>query len=69
MNQNGTVNNNNLQFTTGNACDVVLVRAFFPWTIMTPLMAPLLANMPSGQYLLAAAEAFRNEPYSSGSTC
>jgi Flp pilus assembly protein TadG len=69
LNQNGSLNNGQMEYLTGSACDVVLVRAFYPWTIMTPLMAPLLQNMPNGQYLLAAAEAFRNEPYASGATC
>ena len=69
MNNNGSLNSQNMQYMTGSACDVVLVRAFYPWSIMTPLMSPLLANMPNGQFLLTAAEAFRNEPYSSGSTC
>ncbi|HEX4160120.1 MAG TPA: TadE/TadG family type IV pilus assembly protein [Rhizomicrobium sp.] len=68
-NQNGSLNNKQMQYLTGGPCDVVLVRAFYPWSIMTPLLAPLLANMPNGQYLLAAAAAFRNEPYASGSSC
>jgi Flp pilus assembly protein TadG len=50
-------------------CQVVLVRAFYPWSIMTPLMQPLLQNMPNGQYLLTAAAAFRSEPYTSSATC
>jgi Flp pilus assembly protein TadG len=69
MNQNGSLNTKQMQYLTGGACDVVLVRAFYPWSIMTPFLAPLLANMPNGQYLLTAAAAFRNEPYASGSTC
>lgn len=68
-NQNGSLNNNQMQYLTGGSCDVVLVRAFYPWSIMTPLLAPLLANMPNGQYLLTASVAFRNEPYASGATC
>lgn len=68
-NQNGSLNNNQMQFVAGNACDVVLVRAFYPWNIMTPLLTPLLANMPSGQFLLTASVAFRNEPYAIGATC
>jgi Flp pilus assembly protein TadG len=69
MNQNGSLNTNQMQYLTGGSCDVVLVRAFYPWSIMTPFLAPLLANMPNGQFLLTAAAAFRNEPYASGSTC
>ncbi len=50
-------------------CQVVLVRTYYPWSIMTPLMQPLLQNMPNGQYLLSAAAAFRSEPYTSNATC
>jgi Flp pilus assembly protein TadG len=69
MNPNGTLNAKKMQYLTGGACDVVLVRAFYPWSIMTPLLSPLLSNMPNGQYLLTAATAFRNEPYASGASC
>ncbi|HEX4079420.1 MAG TPA: TadE/TadG family type IV pilus assembly protein [Rhizomicrobium sp.] len=69
FNANGTINQNDLQFETGDACDVVLVRAFYPWSIMTPMMAPLLQNIPNGQVLLMAGQAFRNEPYTAGATC
>ncbi len=50
-------------FNTGNACDVVLVRAFYRWPVFTPGVAPLLANMSGNYHLLATAAAFRNEPY------
>ncbi|HEY3637939.1 MAG TPA: TadE/TadG family type IV pilus assembly protein [Rhizomicrobium sp.] len=69
VNTNGSLNTKQMQYLTGNSCDVVLVRVFYPWSIMTPLLAPLLANMPNGQYLLSASAAFRNEPYGTGSTC
>jgi Flp pilus assembly protein TadG len=69
-NANGTINPTSLQFPSSMvACQVVLIRAFYPWTIMTPLMQPLLENMPNGQYLMSAATAFRSEPYTAGSTC
>jgi Flp pilus assembly protein TadG len=69
-NANGSINTSSLQFPSSlTACQVVLVRAFYPWQIMTPLMQPLLENMPGGQYLMAAATAFRSEPYTAGSTC
>lgn len=50
-------------FNTGNACDVVLVRAFYRWPVFTPGLAILLANMSGNNHLLASAAAFRNEPY------
>jgi Flp pilus assembly protein TadG len=50
-------------FNTGNACDVVLVRAFYRWPIATPGLGFLLANMAGSNHLLTTAAAFRNEPY------
>jgi Flp pilus assembly protein TadG len=69
-NANGSINTSSLQFPSSlTACQVVLVRVFYPWQIITPLMQPLLENMPGGKYLMAAATAFRSEPYTAGSTC
>jgi Flp pilus assembly protein TadG len=69
-NANGSLNTGAMQYpATLEPCEVVLVRAFYPWSIITPLMQPLLENMPNGQYLLSAAAAFRSEPYTSSSTC
>ncbi len=50
-------------FNVGNACDVVLVRAFYRWPVGTPALGALLANMSGNNHLLATAAAFRNEPY------
>lgn len=68
-NPNGSLNTGQMTVQAVDACKVILVRGFYPWTIMTPMMAPLLQNMPNGQYLMTAAAAFRAEPYQSGSTC
>ncbi|MGH6877564.1 MAG: TadE/TadG family type IV pilus assembly protein [Rhizomicrobium sp.] len=69
VNSDGSLNIGAMQFDTGNSCDTVLVRAFYPWSIMTPFMKTLLANMPNGQYLMSSAAAFRNEPFVAGSLC
>ena len=50
-------------FDTGTACDVVLVRAFYRWPVITPGLRFFLANMNDHYHLLATAAAFRNEPY------
>lgn len=69
LNKNGSIKTSALQVQPAAACYVVLFRAFYPWTIMTPLMSPLLANMPGGQFLLTSAAAFRTEPYSAADSC
>jgi Flp pilus assembly protein TadG len=50
-------------FNMGNACDVVLVRAFYRWPVFTPMLSFFLADMADNKHLLATAAAFRNEPY------
>lgn len=53
------------QFDPGTAGDIVLVRVFYKWPIMTPLIGDTLSNMEGGTRLLAAAAVFRNEPFGS----
>jgi Flp pilus assembly protein TadG len=54
-----TLNN----YLTGNACDVVLVRAYYTWPVATPVLAWFLVNMAGNKHLVTATAAFRNEPY------
>ena len=56
-------------YSPGNPCDVVLVRATYNWTVVTPVLSWFLVNMAGSQHLLSATTAFRNEPYTSGSVC
>ncbi|HSZ75048.1 MAG TPA: TadE/TadG family type IV pilus assembly protein [Rhizomicrobium sp.] len=63
LNANGSLNAGATTIQSSDSCQVVLFRAFYVWNIMTPLMGPLLENMPGDKYLLSAAEAFRNEPF------
>ena len=56
-------------YSPGNPCDVVLLRATYNWTVVTPLLSWFLVNMANSQHLLSATTAFRNEPYTSGSSC
>ncbi len=60
----GNLDVNNMTVQATDACKVVLFRAYYPWHILTPFLAPLMSNMPSGtDVLLGAAQAFRTEPY------
>jgi Flp pilus assembly protein TadG len=55
--------NNLTVFNVGNACDVVLVRAFYKWPVFTPGLNYFMANVTGNYHLLATAAAFRNEPF------
>ncbi|MEQ9143098.1 MAG: pilus assembly protein [Parvibaculaceae bacterium] len=53
---------NNFQFSPGQAGDVVMVRAFYIWDVLTPIGIGL-ENMSGGSRLLTASAVFRNEPF------
>lgn len=52
-------------FSPGQPADIVLVRAYFEWTLFTPLLNNALANLGATQRLIQSTTAFRNEPYNS----
>jgi Flp pilus assembly protein TadG len=57
-----------LTFDSGKPCDIVLVRVFYPWTLLTPVLEPGLPNLGPNQRLLTTAVAFRNEN-AQGASC
>lgn len=62
---NGNLNPALNNYQTGTACNVVLLRVFYTWNIITPLLSPFLTNMSTGKHLITATSAFRNEPFTS----
>lgn len=58
-----TFNNGALTFTPGGPQDIVLVRAFYSYQVLTPLMNPGLVELSGGQNLITTSTVFRNEPY------
>jgi len=53
-----------MSFDPGSAGDVVVIRAFYTWPMLTPTVGTNFVNMAGGHRLLEASTAFRNEPYS-----
>lgn len=56
-------NDANSCFQTGGPTNIVLVRAFYEWTLFTPLLNQSLVNLGGNKRLLTATTIFRNEPY------
>lgn len=62
-------------WSTGEPQDIVLVRTYYEWTLVTPLLNAALENRGtgSGKRLISAMATFRNEPYSAnaakGASC
>jgi len=62
----GTLNPTLNGYSPGTVCNVVLLRTFYTWSVITPLLTPFLTNMAGNKHLLTATAAFRNEPFTTG---
>jgi Flp pilus assembly protein TadG len=51
-----------MQFTPGSPGSIVLIRAYYTWPLITPLLQTGLKTA-NGQRIIYAATAFTNEPY------
>ena len=61
--EDGTLDTSGFGWDPGDAGDIVLVRVFYRWSVMTPSFGLGLANMEDNQRLITAATVFRNEPF------
>ena len=50
-------------WSTGNPEDIVLVRTYYEWPIITPLLKPMFKSAGHEGRLISSARIFRNEPY------
>ena len=65
--QTNPIQNNQFQtnfgYNPGAPSDVVVVRAYYRWQVMTPLFQPIFQNIAGGQRILVSTMMFRDEPY------
>ncbi len=66
---NGAIDQTQLQFTPGVSCNIVLVRVFYPYTLLAPNFAPGLPDLGPTKKLITAAVAFKNENWGGVSPC
>lgn len=59
----GALDTSGFGWDPGDAGDIVLVRVFYRWNLMTPNFGVALSNMEDNQRLITSATVFRNEPF------
>jgi|TARA_R110002020_G_scaffold406378_2_gene616506 Flp pilus assembly protein TadG len=63
LDADGNFDDGNFAYDPGGPNDIVAVRIFYEWNLMTPLMSIPLANMAGSKHLVQANAVFRNEPF------
>ncbi|HWA64108.1 MAG TPA: TadE/TadG family type IV pilus assembly protein [Caulobacteraceae bacterium] len=66
---NGAIDTSQLQFNDGTYCSIVLVRVFYPYTIIAPTFSPGLPDLGGNKKLISFASAFRNENWGTSGNC
>jgi Flp pilus assembly protein TadG len=61
--QNGQFNAQGFGYSPGQPSDIVVVRAFYRWQVITPMFQTVFGNIAGGQRVLASTMMFRNEPW------
>ncbi|HPF23305.1 MAG TPA: pilus assembly protein [Hyphomonas sp.] len=59
----GNFDDGDFDFQPGGANEIVAVRVFYEWTLVTPILSAPLANLANGKHLIQASAVFRNEPF------
>ncbi|MBY9066536.1 pilus assembly protein [Hyphomonas sp. WL0036] len=67
LNTAGELQDEGFGFNPGGPNDVVAVRVFYEWDLLTPGLTMPLANMTGNKHLLQTNAVFRNEPFGSES--
>jgi len=61
--QDGVFDASGMTYAPGAPSDIVVVRAYYRWQIITPVFERVFANVAGGERILVSTMMFRNEPY------
>jgi Flp pilus assembly protein TadG len=59
----GELETGGFNYAPGQGSDIVVVRAYYRWHVVTPLFERVFANTAGGDRVLVATMMFRNEPF------
>lgn len=63
LDADGNFDDGGFQYQPGGPNDIVAVRVFYEWDLITPWISQPLANMAGNRHLIQATAVFRNEPF------
>lgn len=63
LDDDGNIDPDDFTFQIGESGDIVVVRAYYVWPVIVTTLGNDLSNYGPNQHLLAAAAAFKNEPF------
>ena len=63
LDADGEFDDSGFTFQPGAANEIVAVRVFYEWDLITPYISQPLANMSGNKHLLQTSAVFRNEPF------
>ncbi|MBI1251606.1 MAG: pilus assembly protein [Alphaproteobacteria bacterium] len=61
--ENGQFQAGQMDFDPGVQSEIVLVRGYYRWQVITPFFGSIFSNIGSNERLLSSAFLFRNEPW------
>jgi len=57
------INAGSMQYDQGNAGEIVVVRVYYEWPMISPISEAVFSDLANGRRLMAAVTAFKNEPF------
>jgi Flp pilus assembly protein TadG len=63
IDHDGELKEDEFGFDPGGANDIVMVRVFYKWDLVTPIISAPLANLSGNKRLIVSTATFRNEPF------
>lgn len=61
--QEGEFQDTGFGYNPGAQSDIVVVRAYYRWKVLTPMFEPVFQNVSGGERILVTTMMFRNEPF------
>lgn len=61
--QNNQFDESGFGYSPGAPSDIVVIRAYYRWRVITPMFQTVFQNVLGGERILSATTMFRNEPY------